>query len=177
MKKIVMICLALVLATGAMGVGYALWSDSLYIDGTINTGEVNVSLLSVADDDSSHEFNWDPGYTKDVAATQATIIDSNHATVTVTNAYPSYQNFVHFTTLVEGTVPVRLQDIIIVSPDPCIEVDAWDSWGEQRHPGSRADNTLWFHVLQCAEQGATYTFTVEFYYVQYNEFDPLIGGP
>lgn len=177
MKKIGLICLALVLALGSLGVGYALWSDSLYIEGTVNTGDVDVCVISVSDDDSSHQFNWDPGYDKDVASTQATIIDCNHVTVTVTDAYPSYENFVHFTTAILGTVPVRLQAIVITNPNPCLEVDAWDGWGEQRHPGEYADNTLWFHILQCAEQGATYTFTVEFWYVQYNEFDPDIGGP
>ena len=169
MKKIVLMCLAVVLALGSMGVGYALWSDSLYLEGTINTGEVDICIISVADDDSSHQNLDPPLYWKDVATTQTTIVDCYHATVTVTNAYPCYENFVHFTTEVRGTVPVILEDIIVTSSDPCIEVDAWNGIGEQRHPGSRADNTLWFHVLQCADQNATYTFDVEFVYYQYNE--------
>lgn len=168
MKKIVILGLTLVLALGSMGVGYALWSDALYLEGTINTGELDICMISVADDDSSAN-GIDPGYNKDVASTSATIVDCYNATVTVTNGYPSYSNFVHFTTEVRGTVPVILEDIIITNPNPCIEVMAWNGLGEQRHPGSRADNTLWFHVLQCADQNATYTFDVEFWYVQYNE--------
>jgi hypothetical protein len=152
-----------------MGVGYALWSDSLYLEGTINTGELDICMISVADDDSSAQ-GIDPGYTKDVASTSATIIDCYTATVTVTNGYPSYENYVHFTTEVRGTVPVILEAIIVDNPNPlAIEVEAWNGVGEQRHPGDRADNTLWFHVLQAADQNATYSFSVEFYYVQYNE--------
>jgi len=165
MKKIVIICLALVLAIGCMGVGYALWSDSLYLEGRIETGEVDVCLVSIASDD----VGIDPGYNKDVARTTVEIIDCYHARITVENAYPCYENYVHFTTLITGTVPVHLDAIRITNPNPCIEVDAWDGLGEQRHPGERADNTLWFHVLQCADQNATYTFEVEFFYVQWNE--------
>lgn len=165
MKKLLLICLALVLAVGTMGVGYALWSDSLYIQGTIETGEIDFCIASVASDD----VGLDPGYQKDVASTTVEILDCHHARVTVNNAYPCYENYVHFTVQFLGTVPVHLEEIRVTSSDPCIEVEAWDGLGEQRHPGERADNTLWFHVLQCADQNATYTFDVEFYYVQYNE--------
>ncbi len=165
MKKIVILALTLVLALGATGVGYALWSDTLYLEGTINTGEVDTCIVSIASDD----IGIDPGYQKDVASTAVAIVDCKTATVTVTNGYPSYENYVHFTTSILGTVPVILENIIVTNPNACIEVDAWDTIGEQRHPGDFADNTLWFHVLQCADQNATYTFTVEFFYVQYNE--------
>ena len=167
MKKIGLICLTLVLALGAMGVGYALWFDTLYLDGTVETGEVDTAIVSIASDD----VGIDPGYNKDVASTVVAIVDSKTATVTITDGYPSYSNWIHFTTHIQGTVPVRLQAINIVNPNPCITVDAWDGIGEQRHPGENADNTLFFHVEQCAEQGATYTFTVEFFYVQYNEYE------
>lgn len=168
MKKIGLICLALVLALGSMGVGYALWSDSLYLEGTIETGEVDTAIVSVASDDAG----IDPGYNKDVASTVVAIVDSKTATVTITDGYPSYSNYIHFSTDILGTVPVRLQAINIDNPNQCITVDAWDGIGEQRHPGERADNTMYIHIEQCAEQGATYTFTVEFFYVQYNEYVP-----
>jgi hypothetical protein len=44
MKKIGLLALVLVFALGALGVGYAHWSQTLYIDGTVNTGEVKVAL-------------------------------------------------------------------------------------------------------------------------------------
>ena len=166
MKKIGLISLALVLALGSLGVGFALWSDTLYLEGTIDTGEVEVCIVSIASDDTG----LDPGYDKDVAWVETAIIDCHTATITIHGAYPSYHTYVHFTSLVGGTIPVRLQSINITNPDPCITVDAWDSIGEQRHPGEPADNTIYVHVEQCAEQNATYTFTVEFFYVQYNEY-------
>jgi len=45
MKKFGLLLLALVLALGALGVGYAAWTDTVTIDGTVNTGEVCMSLV------------------------------------------------------------------------------------------------------------------------------------
>ena len=191
MKKIGLITLALVLALGALGATYAMWDKTLYVDGTVNTGEVNVVIVSISDDDD----DIDPGFLidgvtpkdKDVGWTDVQIdpSDNQRAIVTVHNAYPCYENYVHFSGWNNGTVPVRLQDIIITNPNPCIEVSAWNGDGEQIEPGpindppAMADNTIWFHVLQCAEENAgsiggpaAYTFTVEFYYVQWNEYEP-----
>jgi hypothetical protein len=51
MKKIGILILAVVLALGALGVGYARWSDVVYIDGTVKTGEVCVGIESFFDYD------------------------------------------------------------------------------------------------------------------------------
>jgi hypothetical protein len=54
MKKILIMCLTLVLALGALGVGYASWTDTVYIDGTVNTGSVCMSILCpITSDDPS----------------------------------------------------------------------------------------------------------------------------
>jgi hypothetical protein len=44
MKKIGLLCLALVLALGALGVGYAAWIDTITIEGTVNTGSVDINV-------------------------------------------------------------------------------------------------------------------------------------
>ena len=44
MKKIGLLSLALVLALGALGVGYAAWTDTITIEGTVNTGSVGGSI-------------------------------------------------------------------------------------------------------------------------------------
>jgi hypothetical protein len=44
MKKIGLICMALVMALGIAGVGYASWTDTLYIDGTVETGDVDLDI-------------------------------------------------------------------------------------------------------------------------------------
>ena len=42
MKRIALISLALVLALGALGLGYAHWSDTIFITGTVNTGSLDL---------------------------------------------------------------------------------------------------------------------------------------
>jgi hypothetical protein len=49
MKKIGLLVLAMVLALGALGVGYAMWSDTIYIDGTITTGSVDIDIEGTSD--------------------------------------------------------------------------------------------------------------------------------
>ena len=45
MKKIGLLSLALVLALGALGVGYAAWTDTITIEGTVNTGSVDINAI------------------------------------------------------------------------------------------------------------------------------------
>ena len=40
MRKFGLLCLALVLALGALGVGYASWTDTIFVTGTVETGSV-----------------------------------------------------------------------------------------------------------------------------------------
>jgi hypothetical protein len=53
MKKIGFLVLAVVLAIGALGIGYASWTDTIYIDGTVGTGSVCVEWNQTGDWDSS----------------------------------------------------------------------------------------------------------------------------
>lgn len=72
MKKIGLICMALVMALGSLGVGYAMWSKTLIIDGSVGTGDVNAEFTQaftdddeVTDDATKDGPNADPplGYT------------------------------------------------------------------------------------------------------------------
>ena len=49
MKRIGLICMALVLALGALGVGYALWWDEVTIEGTVQTGSVAISINATSE--------------------------------------------------------------------------------------------------------------------------------
>jgi predicted ribosomally synthesized peptide with SipW-like signal peptide len=46
MKKIALLSLALVLALGGLGIGYAAWTDTVTVDGTVHTGEVCIEFES-----------------------------------------------------------------------------------------------------------------------------------
>lgn len=52
MKKIAMLAMVLVLVIGATGVGFAKWSETLKIEGVVETGEVDVQLSQCTNDPS-----------------------------------------------------------------------------------------------------------------------------
>jgi hypothetical protein len=47
-KKIGLLALALVLALGALGVGYAAWTDTIFITGTVETGSVDLEIIDTS---------------------------------------------------------------------------------------------------------------------------------
>ena len=76
------ICLVLTLCLAAIGVGYGHWTNTLDIQGTAQTGEMDVGFLNAVATD-----NEDPG--EDTALTNVTLIDwdnfevHNHGSVPV----------------------------------------------------------------------------------------------
>ena len=132
MKKIGFICLALVFALGALGVGFATWSQTLTIEEEVNTGEFCVGILDVGTDDpppalneaggmlypaDSTEGTLDPGYTKNVASAESENIDEkcihedtqyyHKVKETITNGYPSYTCTIELRFANCGTVPAK----------------------------------------------------------------------
>lgn len=57
MKKFASIGIALIIALGSLGVGYAMWSDTVTIDGTASTGSLNLSL-ELEGSTPCEEFYW-----------------------------------------------------------------------------------------------------------------------
>jgi len=169
-RKLFAIFAVLMLALGIAGFAYAHWEKIITINATINTGDVDLIIVSASDDDDG----IDPGKNKDVADTTITIDpnDPEKAIVTITNAYPSYYVYIHVTIRNVGSVPVKLKEIRTTAPD-CITVEAWNHITEQLEPYPdepyQSDYSARIHVEQCAEQGATYTFTIEFVFWNWNE--------
>jgi hypothetical protein len=111
MKKIGLLCLALVLALGALGVSYAMWYEDLYISGTVNTGEVDWAFdcgtvtwgdpcdPATVDKQSDDLFANIRTTGKDVGCTDVVCVDTDAdgdvdtLQVTIHNAYPGY--YVH----------------------------------------------------------------------------------
>ena len=173
MKKFGLLCLALVLALGTLGVGYAMWYEDLYINGTVNTGEVYGywSFCGCFDIES-----------KDVGAISCQVdqVDPRILHITVTNGYPCYFGDCEVEFTIGGTVPVIIEDIVITpdnftmasangADDGELWVDVVDGIGLQLHPGQSTAQSFKVHVEQPAAQGAVYTFTIKNKLVQYNE--------
>lgn len=142
-KKFSILLLVMVLALGSLGVGYAAWTDVIYIDGTVTTGSVCMEVspnhpITVTDDDMPPEYpkaeypTSDPdmngsldfaswGYVdKNVGWGEATAVDldggdgiNETIELVLNNVYPWYYNHVDFWAHNCGSVPVRLNKVVI----------------------------------------------------------------
>jgi len=128
MKKIGLLLLALVVALGALGVGYAMWSDTITIDGTVNTGTVDINVTGysatyvyktmpdhgcvVSDVPLKDTDNID--YTLVSYAVAAQTLDGTGApvddavTLTYDNLFPGACYCADFTGVYAGTIPVHI---------------------------------------------------------------------
>jgi predicted ribosomally synthesized peptide with SipW-like signal peptide len=163
MKKIGLLMLALVIALGALGIGYAKWSDTVVVNGSINTGTVCFSFEPGTFDEvggcpdknwttweeltSSHIVSCPPGYSffgihnvdKCVADVSITPnYDANHInieslTVTINNAYPFFLTDISFYLCNCGTIPIKINAPTIVQ-NPSLLIQYGDNIGVQIHP-------------------------------------------
>ena len=131
MRKIVLISLALVLALGGLGVGYAAWTDTVTVSGPISTGEVSIEFTSsvsiedpffpppiipgveaLEDKEVTQHGPGFPGFTqrtgKNVAWGESLLVNSDLLQVSFHNVYPHYYNHVAFWLHNDGTIPVKI---------------------------------------------------------------------
>jgi hypothetical protein len=137
----------LFIALASVGIGYGLWSKTLYIDGTVNTGSVDSVFVDpfTDDDNEMNDSGLDVGDTgecllygdgscdpaasghnvprkdKDVGECIARLDPEDQTNETllieITNAYPSYYCTVFFDIHNTGTVPVKVQSLGLKGPD------------------------------------------------------------
>ena len=132
MKKFGLLCLAIVLALGTLGVGYAAWTDQIMINGTVGTGSVCLSFDSGAGEvvctnpppdaiDDYPDFNWSgwiptastlirscpPGYNFD----SIYCVDKDVASVTVVEVLDADDNIVELLVTIHNAYPHFLGDV------------------------------------------------------------------
>lgn len=186
-KKLTAIFATMLIALSLAGVSYAMWSKTLYINGTVNTGDVNAIWTSA--------INWDPPgpppsldpnpdgtrKDKDVGWTEVSGVGTQELTVTVHNGYPSYFNDIEIEWEYTGSIPAYFVSITIIpdgfplasaygANDGPIWVHVVNGYPIQVHDGDTGAHSFKIHVEQCAAELATYTFTVELLFVQWNEY-------
>jgi hypothetical protein len=178
--------MVLVLALATLGVGYGLWSKTLYIEGTVTTGNVDaeLSVEAVVEDEDievpTQLDGEDPDDTlegKDVGECSAVLLETNQSndtlSITITNGYPSFDCWVTFDVLSTGSVPIHIYRPVMTTVPPASAI-AWELMNcyddeTQLHSGEEAFCTIWMHIEQGAEQGETYTFSGTIFVHQYNE--------
>lgn len=189
MKKLGLLALALVLALGVLGVGFALWSQQLTITGTVNTGEVKVGIVDTGTNDPPPDCivsgdvyigPVDEGYTKNVGAIESINGEPkfmkndqqyyHDITYNITNAYPCYTGTGTFDVTNGGTIPVKLRGITVTGDSPEVTYTFTGlTLDQQIEPCDTVSGQISFHVEQCAAQNANYTITIELDFWQWNE--------
>lgn len=165
MKKIGLICLALVVALGTLGAAFALWSDTLFLEGTVNTGDIGLEWTQGDPYDNEE---------KDVSHAECQII-GNTLYIDIYNAYPCVTYTIPIDLHGTGSVPVHTSWMVM--PGNCnpswVTMPNWG--GLQIHQGEDLWGDVVVHLDNTAEQGMTYSFSVILDYWQYNEAGPF--GP
>lgn len=169
--KMTAIFAILMIALMLAGISYAMWDKTLYIDGTVHTGEVDAIFTNYYCEEAPEVEGKDVGSCSVVEG-----VDNQHLVVTINNGYPCYTCTVYFTIWNRGTIPVKVQSLTVVTPPP--EIDFTFSGiavGDQIDGDDTQTGSIIIHVDQSADELATYTFSIEIYLVQWNEYEAPIG--
>lgn len=119
MKKIGLLGLVLVLCLAVVGVGYAHWSKTLVINGTVETGTFNLEM--------SQYDSVDNEDIKDVGMQSCMLVDLDGDGVydavdlMIENAYPSYEARFLLDIHCLGTIPAHINSVV-VDADPFLDV-------------------------------------------------------
>jgi hypothetical protein len=179
-NKIGVMFLSSAIALAMVGGSYAMWSETIVMSGTVQTGTVDIawSLEGYGDSEIAG---------KDVSSIGATIDQNGNLVVTITGAYPCIDYWVDFNVECIGSIPVHfgitstpayLFDSGIIT---IISDNGQPLVGTQLHHDEQwfgrlnfhITNDLWTNVLVpqgWAQGGGPYTFTVSITGYQYNEY-------
>jgi hypothetical protein len=169
MKKIGLLVLALVLALGTMGVGYAMWFEDLFLDVTVETGELDVQW-------SVHEVWDDEIEGKNFSEIRAWIDpDTGRLQIQVLNAYPCMYYYAMIDVSNVGSIPVHLCDMVYLGgtlPAGALVISDFDLF--QVHPGETSFALVTIHLTNDMvpnETGENQIYNASFGLkaVQYNE--------
>jgi len=180
------------LLLAALGVAYGLWSETLVVEGTVYTGEVDGEWYQCFCLDSGKDPNPlpQPPKDKDVGSTtcQVDTQDPRILHLTVSRGYPSYYNKCNVAFRNSGTVPVIIRGYKIVpenfnlasangAGDGQLWVEYTDGVGAQMEPCPAANckqsSEVELHVEQPAAENTTYEFEVQVCIAQWNESPSL----
>lgn len=198
--KIAVLFLVSVMALAGMSTGYALWSETLYIDGYAETAELDweFTLAFPVPEPDGIDRTCDKGFgnirpvypPKDVGYISTKLVDTDEdgdydtVEIALSNVYPCYFQSVSMEYHINGNIALIIDhwevDSQTVTPgyameicNGAIEIMILDGVGTQWHPGQNGESSLRIHVLQPAAEDTTYAFTVSVVGVQYNEYPQI----
>jgi len=180
MKKVTLLSLVLVLCLASVGIGYAYWSDKLFVDGTVSTGNVELVWGTPT---------WECDDDKDASSVVADV-DGKTLVITVADAYPCITYTVNFSIICTGTVPVHFEDFVVLDGTtlPAVAYSVAYTNAALFDP-EPADGILQLHQTEILtgtvtihfdnednlEQSSSYRLFLGLEYGQWNEYPGLDG--
>jgi hypothetical protein len=177
LNKIWMLALALLIAMGAMGVTYGAWTDEIYIEGSLYTGDINASVT--CNGAGSVIPSPPPGVITGI--TCAAITDEPmKLQFSVTNAWPNttyYCNFkINNLDLDIGdafeSLPIKIDSVSLTPQDTYTGITATVinlPADPQIDPGLSAGGTVRISVAGDAPAAQNPVYTLEVTVVRWNE--------
>lgn len=147
--RVGILSIALLLSLGIMGVGYAVWTDTAFVDGTVETG----SWVGVLDEPVSQNITLSvaPPDTLNVSVSNAQVTTDYTGSFEVNNT---------------GTVPIKIGSIDFDLPPNTTASVTGVHVGDQIEPGgTKFAGVSTSTVIACN----SYDFTVTFTFVLWNE--------
>lgn len=184
------------------GLAYANWSETLYISGSVATGDLDWEFTeALISDTTGYDYHCRDNFEvpiprfwmgdKDVGSSSIEITDPHTIAITLTNVYPCYFTMASVYAQNTGTIPLIIDNVIIdgnllrshptypiqmdLDGDGLDDIEIWwkDGFGTQLEPGDDSpEMSFWIHILQDAPQGETLSFTISLVGVQWNKYVP-----
>jgi len=175
-NKMIGIAAVLLIALMLAGVTYAMWTETLIINGKVNMGELDAQFT-----DWFWNCTWDTGlpvppvkqtFWVDVY----TIEDPQYLYVDIGDIYPCIIIHIYVNITNTGTIPWIVQDVTVTNSTdfPGTVTFSPPLIGTQVEPDEYISANLEVHLTNDAEEDDFYWFFVEILVVQWNEYEPPI---
>jgi len=161
LNRIGVLAMALLLALGAMGTAYGAWSDEIYIQSTITTGDIDAGLACSTCWEEPDTPGTDIDCTK--TASMTLVIDIDDALEGV----DYYCNFIVSNT---GSLPIKIKNLNITDISPGVAEAIEDLIeGTVIDPLSSATGKVHIHLTSDKQVGQDLAFTLSVSVERWNE--------
>lgn len=150
MKKNKIISVILIMSILLMGVGYAAWTDTLTINGTVSTGNLEVEFQEECG--YPRYFSWDNKWFEPDYFTVDLSHDAKNPMITVNDMYPGCAFWYEMKAENVGSIPVIVESVTV---DLTNTAQVFDDtmkvygWVVHMRPGQyRAVNFLWIRGIE-----------------------------
>jgi predicted ribosomally synthesized peptide with SipW-like signal peptide len=165
-NKFAVLAILLIVALAATSVGYAYWTETIDINGTVQAGNLDVAFV---DDAPTTPTTSDNENSLDVATCSADVSDDgNELVIEIGNAYPGYECYIDFGVENVGSIPVDLNEIVLGAVDDALEVTPVGVSADNLAVGGTIDGMIMVKVNESAVEGETYTFSASILAEQFN---------